>query len=78
MANFIAPYSILNPETSSDSPSEKSNGVRFNSATILTNQVNKIGRKKKLSRDFSLLIFLKDKNLIIEKILKIIKAILIS
>lgn len=33
MANFTAPYSILNPETNSDSPSAKSNGVRFNSAT---------------------------------------------
>lgn len=78
MANFTAPYSILKPETSSDSPSEKSKGVRFNSATILTNQVNKIGKKNNPSKDFSLLIFLKDKNLIIEKILKIIKAILIS
>ena len=78
MANFIAPYSILNPETSSDSPYEKSKGVRFNSATILTNQVNRMGKKNSPSKDFSLLIFLNDKNLIIEKILKIIKAILIS
>ena len=31
-ANFTAPYSMLNPETNSDSPSAKSNGVRFNSA----------------------------------------------
>jgi len=31
-------YSILNPETSSDSPSEKSKGVRFVSAIIITNQ----------------------------------------
>jgi len=28
-------YSILNPETNSDSPSAKSNGGRFNSAKIL-------------------------------------------
>lgn len=27
------PYSTLNPETSSDSPSAKSNGLRFDSAT---------------------------------------------
>jgi len=33
--NPIAPYSMLNPETSSDSPSEKSNGVRLVSATHL-------------------------------------------
>jgi len=32
IANFTEPYSILNPETSSDSPSAKSKGVRFNSA----------------------------------------------
>ena len=31
--NPSAPYSILNPDTSSDSPSEKSNGVRLVSAT---------------------------------------------
>ena len=31
--NPMAPYSILNPETSSDSPSEKSKGVRLVSAT---------------------------------------------
>ena len=33
IANLVLPYSILKPETSSDSPSEKSKGVRFNSAT---------------------------------------------
>ncbi len=31
-ANPPAPYSVLKPETSSDSPSEKSNGVRLVSA----------------------------------------------
>lgn len=37
IANFTDPYSILNPETSSDSPSAKSKGVRFNSArTVIT------------------------------------------
>lgn len=39
--NFNDPYSILNPDTNSDSPSEKSNGVRFNSAITLINH-NKI------------------------------------
>ena len=36
-ANEPDPYSILNPETSSDSPSEKSNGVRLVSAIQETN-----------------------------------------
>jgi hypothetical protein len=31
-------YSILKPETSSDSPSAKSKGARFVSASLLTNQ----------------------------------------
>ena len=31
-ANKPAPYSTLNPDTSSDSPSERSKGVRFDSA----------------------------------------------
>lgn len=31
--NPMAPYSILNPDTNSDSPSEKSKGVRLLSAT---------------------------------------------
>lgn len=32
-------YSILNPETNSDSPSAKSNGVREVSANLETNQI---------------------------------------
>ena len=32
-------YSVLNPETNSDSPSAKSNGVRFVSAKIVVNQI---------------------------------------
>ena len=32
MANLVLPYSILKPDTNSDSPSEKSNGVRLSSA----------------------------------------------
>lgn len=37
-ANIPALYSILNPDTSSDSPSAKSKGVRFVSAKFVTNQ----------------------------------------
>jgi len=42
-ANPAAPYSILNPDTSSDSPSAKSNGARFVSATQVTNHIKKPG-----------------------------------
>lgn len=37
-ANMPPLYSTLNPETSSDSPSAKSNGVRFVSAKFVMNQ----------------------------------------
>ena len=46
-ANPNLPYSILNPETSSDSPSAKSKGVRFVSATQEINQIPIIGRNIK-------------------------------
>lgn len=37
-------YSVLNPDTSSDSPSAKSKGVRFVSARVVVNQhINSIG-----------------------------------
>jgi hypothetical protein len=32
-------YSVLNPETNSDSPSARSNGVRFVSARVVVNQM---------------------------------------
>lgn len=38
-ANRPALYSTLNPETSSDSPSAKSNGVRFVSAKFVMNHI---------------------------------------
>lgn len=38
-ANSPALYSTLNPETSSDSPSAKSNGVRFVSAKLVINHI---------------------------------------
>lgn len=37
------PYSILNPDTNSDSPSAKSNGVRLVSAKIDTSHIKKTG-----------------------------------
>lgn len=42
-ANNHEPYSILNPDTNSDSPSAKSNGLRFVSAK----QINIHNRNKK-------------------------------
>lgn len=36
-------YSVLNPETSSDSPSAKSKGVRFVSARVVVNQISPSG-----------------------------------
>lgn len=43
-ANILLLYSVLNPETSSDSPSAKSKGVRFVSARLEVNQITLIGR----------------------------------
>lgn len=43
IANPPPLYSTLNPETSSDSPSARSNGVRFVSARIVINHATKIG-----------------------------------
>jgi len=41
------PYSILKPDTSSDSPSAKSKGVRLVSAMQEINQIPIIGKNKK-------------------------------
>jgi len=43
-ANPSLPYSILNPDTNSDSPSAKSKGVRLVSAKHEINQIPTIGR----------------------------------
>lgn len=45
IAKVLALYSMLNPETSSDSPSAKSNGVRFVSARIEVNHTGARGRR---------------------------------
>lgn len=44
-ANLLLLYSTLNPETSSDSPSAKSKGVRLVSANVETNQMKNSGGK---------------------------------
>ena len=43
-ANITLPYSILKPETNSDSPSAKSKGVRLVSAIQEINQIPIIGK----------------------------------
>jgi hypothetical protein len=50
-ANGPLLYSVLNPETSSDSPSAKSNGVRLVSASIVTNQIKKTGTIASISQE---------------------------
>lgn len=44
--NILLWYSILNPHTNSDSPSIRSNGVRFNSINIFVNIVKYNGYNK--------------------------------
>ena len=57
-ANKPLAYSVLNPETSSLSPSAKSNGARFVSANIVVNQINdKIGDIRTRFIRFSEVIF---------------------
>lgn len=41
-------YSVLNPDTSSDSPSAKSKGVRFVSAKVVVNQIKNKGTLNKI------------------------------
>jgi len=55
MANSPLLYSVLNPETSSDSPSAKSNGVRFVSAKFVINHEIIIGVIIIISHDFMLM-----------------------
>lgn len=72
-------YSVLNPETSSDSPSAKSKGVRFVSAKVVANQVKKDGIRSKIIQDeleIKILVTSKLKNNI--RTPKRIKAILTS
>lgn len=42
-ANEAEPYSVLKPETSSDSPSARSNGVRLVSASRVIKNIIKLG-----------------------------------
>lgn len=46
-AKRLAPNSILNPDTSSDSPSAKSKGVRLVSAKTVINQIRASGAQRR-------------------------------
>lgn len=52
------PYSMLNPDTISDSPSAKSNGVRFDSAIHIITQVKNNGNDRYINHKFSCIIFI--------------------
>lgn len=47
-ANGPAAYSTLNPDTSSDSPSVRSNGARFVSASVDTYHIMARGQQEKI------------------------------
>lgn len=54
-ANPNLPYSTLNPDTSSDSPSAKSKGVRLVSATQETSQIITIGKNSAILLQYVLI-----------------------
>lgn len=45
-------YSVLNPDTSSDSPSARSNGVRLVSASMVVNHRRKMGSIIKITQEY--------------------------
>lgn len=72
-------YSVLNPETSSDSPSAKSKGVRFVSANTVVNHIKDNGKRITIGQaHWFIKIYLKLKEEITSKNLSKIKAILTS
>lgn len=56
-ANVALLYSVLNPETSSDSPSAKSNGVRFVSARFVMNHKINMGKINSIIQE-NILVFM--------------------
>lgn len=50
-ANLLDPYSMLNPDTSSDSPSAKSKGARFVSARADINHIRANGNLMKATQE---------------------------
>jgi len=56
IANMALLYSMLNPETNSDSPSAKSKGVRFVSARLVINQVMNRGIIRSIIQEEELIV----------------------
>lgn len=79
-ANPTLPYSILKPETSSDSPSAKSKGVRLVSARLIINHKNTIGKNKSdfIQNEFSIVIILNLKDSPVKRKKRMIRANLTS
>jgi hypothetical protein len=57
-ANVALLYSVLNPDTSSDSPSARSNGVRFVSAKFVINHKSAIGNRSSITHEVILMFML--------------------
>jgi len=57
-ANLLLPYSTLNPDTSSDSPSAKSKGVRLVSARLVMIHVVAIGRAINETQDVMFIVII--------------------
>lgn len=76
-ANNPLLYSMLNPETNSDSPSAKSNGVRLVSARLVINQVIIIGNHRVAVHEIRV-ILVKSNIRVVIKIDNKIRAILTS
>jgi hypothetical protein len=79
-ANPADPYSILNPDTSSDSPSAKSKGVRLVSAKQEINHIPTSGGNKKTFCQNKFIATASEKLRVLDKLIKnrIIKAKLTS
>lgn len=78
-ANLPLLYSTLKPETSSDSPSAKSNGVRFVSARVVMYHVKNIGNiMYKGHVDWVWRITLKLNDIVMQRTVSRIRAILTS
>lgn len=70
-------YSVLNPDTNSDSPSEKSKGVRLDSAKIIINHIIIAGTNKVVC-NLLITISLKEYDWISQHIKKINRKMLTS
>jgi len=78
-ANALLLYSVLNPDTNSDSPSAKSNGVRFVSANDEINHMIISGKNIIITDVFwSIIIFVSSIELIVIIVVSIISDILTS